>query len=266
MNAKPNFREALLEALAEEERLPVRHPTAEQLWAFRAKDLPPQREREILEHLGRCRECVDQVSFYSEFAGEDSATSSPDEPAEEAPAPLLHPIAGRSQSGRTPRRSRAARRFRRASTWIWNQRFGLAAGILLMVLPVGYQWRQARRTITALSQPQVNVELFHVRRPTRGAATAPEASVFDVGAEDQRFVVVLPTEGSFETYQIRILAADGRELWRNRELRPEPFGLHLRLELSRRFLSAGEYRFEVSGLKDGEPASTTAYKIVLRYL
>ncbi len=260
---KPSLKDLLVESRSEEERGLRYHPTSEELVRFRRGNLPQDEEESALEHIGVCRECADRLASCSRQAPENAASSHT-----------------KTDSVR-PSLEGELTVWDNVRDWLWPKdqpmpvlASGLAVLAVLSLVALAAsqwqraqaatsRWQEAQQAVAALSKPQVNIEIFQVKRASRGDGGV--ISTFEVGADDNRFVIVLPIDGEYEEYEVRILGPGDRELWSSRELRPDPYGVQTRFELSRHLLAGGDYVFEVSGVEGGKRQAPHAHRVTLIY-
>lgn len=250
-NDRPRIEELAAELLQERKQSFTGHPSLEELLSVRRGKLASEEAAEILRHLGACTVCADQLLFYLD---DPSATEI-----------LRGRIAAGLRNG-----------FAVVSRWLWpsDRRLvwnlaraagGFAAAWMLVVPSLRLD--RAQQVIAEMSQPQTSVEIFHVKSPVRGReASSSEETVFDIASEDRFFAVSLSVESGFEARQLRILDQDQKEIWKSRDLRLDPLGVHLRLGLSRRFVGPGKYFIEISGLEDGFAVPPRLYPVRFNFL
>jgi Putative zinc-finger len=240
------------------------HPTADELAAYHAGELPPAEEDAIQEHLLGCRECTDLLLALDELhrpeegepvpAGELDAVweglQARLPPREEIPAPAPLPFA----SPASPRPPSSSPR--------WLQ--ALAASLAVGVIGLSFWALSLRRTVDELSRPQLNApveDLFP--GPVRGGTAAQD--VVEIAPGTRFFTLVLPParEGSFEDYEVEIARAGGPAVWRGRGLRENRYG-SFSLTLSRRLVGEGEYRIRLFGIGAGGREEVGTYSLRVR--
>jgi hypothetical protein len=238
------------------------HPTADELAAYHAGELPPDREDRIQEHLLGCRECRDLLLALDELhrpeegepvpAGELDAVweglRAKLPRGEETPVPLPF----------TP--SRSSRPAVSSPRWLQ----ALAASLALGVIGLSFWAASLHRTVDELSQPQLNApveDLFP--SPVRGGPPSP--GVVEIAPETRFFTLVLtPTqERGFREYEIEIVRGDGSVVWSGRGLRRNRYG-SFSLTLSRRLTGEGEYRIRLFGIGGAEREGVGTYLLRVR--
>jgi hypothetical protein len=264
-NEKATLKDLLVGSIGEEGRCLRDHPTTEKLVEFRGGNLSQDQENTVLEHLGICRECADSLLDFAACCEEPPRAIEVESMAGESADPsVFSDVWGRIRDRLWPDGGMFRGRVLQ----------GLAcATVLALVVFSMFQWQrasdlrsrwqEAREAVAELSQPQLNMKILPIRRVVRDVG--PQFWLLDLGADDRRFLMFFPVSGKYESYQLRILGADGREVSKFEGLQPDELGLQVHLELSREFLKPGDYVFEVSGLKDGEPESADEHRVRLLY-
>ncbi|HEY2292011.1 MAG TPA: anti-sigma factor [Thermoanaerobaculia bacterium] len=217
------------------------HLSEDDVAAYRAGSLPPDREARAQAHLLACRECTDLLLGLEELAGEGEPVPPAElaaawqrmrarlpRPAQPVPAPLPFPTARR-----------------RAAPPVWLG--ALAASLLVAVVGLSLYVASLRRTVSELNRPQTNapvVDLFP--EPLRGGRDKVETLTL---APDVRvFLLVLnPTDSrTFPRYELEVARAGGGVVWRG-DLTRNDLG-SFSLVLPRSLMGEGEHRLHLWGV------------------
>ena len=148
----------------------------------------------------------------------------------------------------------------------YAKRGGLGGAALIALLAVAFGlavWvTQLRREI---AQPRVNVHLADLVPPEAAREGGEGATqTVSVPAEASRLVLLLNLAAPrvFPEYEVEIVDAGGRTVWRRRGLRRSPDGTFA-VEMPRRFLPPGDYRLRLGGLGPGGPEPVVEYRFAL---
>jgi hypothetical protein len=167
----------------------------------------------------------------------------------------------RSRLAREPRPPEAPRPVPRRR-WLFSLRTAYALSALLLVTTVALAaWvARLRGELRRLDAPQANLQVATLSATRGGGA----AITLDVPRGAERFLLVLApaADPSPEGYRIAVSRKDGREIWSQGGLARGDDG-SFSLELSRRFLAAGEYRIRVSAIEGGQERELGEYPIRL---
>lgn len=110
-----------------------------------------------------------------------------------------------------------------------------------------------------LTQPQINIPIITLSAVRRAEST-PEQAI-PLPASPGWMVISLELEGASEyrTYRATLSTADGRRLWKNDHLQPNPYGA-LTISFHSTFLPAGAYLLALEGLPPkGDPVAIANY-------
>jgi hypothetical protein len=240
MADEPGLRLAVRALAAAERRLLADHPMPDELVDYQAGDVTAAEKERLQEHLALCPACAQavlDVGPLPEVRLSDRTVA--------AAWTRFAERAGRS--GPLPDR-------RRSVAWPWS----VAAALLCVVLGLAVETARLRREAGALAGPRAGVQIVDLlpagEEVQRSANEADTADAVQAPAWVDRLVLNLnlPQEGVLPVYSSRIMAMDGREIWRGAALRPGADGA-LTVELPRRLLPAGKYRIALSG--NGAPVA-----------
>jgi hypothetical protein len=220
-------------------------------------DISPEQRERIQDHLALCRACLRTVLDLDAF---------PDLPPQGSEERLssgeLAIEWGRFQEQAGAARSAVRRRSLLTSAALpW----GLAAALLAVIVGLSVQTVRLQRQAGELSQPQGGVELVDLS-PVDGKLERAEAETEGIrlSAWADRLILILNLADirSFPEYEVELVTADGREVWRGGGLRRSPEGTFA-LEVPRRFLSAGSYRIRLSGASPEGRTAVAEYSLIL---
>jgi hypothetical protein len=233
------MREAMAELAAA--RGPATHPDPDELAAYHAAELPPERERRIQDHLAACRECAGLLLDLDGLADPETAAGSGLAGKEAVWQRLrqeIQPAPGKDVFGAAP-----VTPIRRAGVSSPRWLHALAASLLIATVGLSLWVAALRRTVDELSRPQPNAPLLDLYSGVaRGEGSGRPA--LTVPADARLFTLILNPAGRRSTrYRVVIERAAGGEVWSG-ELEPNPFG-SLSLTLSRRALGPGDYRIRL---------------------
>jgi hypothetical protein len=242
------------------------HPTPEALTAYDADELTPEQDGRIQEHFLECRDCPELLLDYKTFSAKDAE-------AQEVPGLSEGWIAASWESLRTRLASEARRggwrsflaRLRRRLSSL-TLAYAVAAVSLACMMGLSAWVAFLHREVGRMQEPQLNPTIVNlsVAEPTRGD---PVESLVVVPAGSRSLLLVLvPLREPMETeHRLEIWTRKGREVWSGGGLTRTADGTFV-VELSRRFLAAGEYLVRLlrnSGR--GEPALVEEYAVRLVY-
>lgn len=220
------------------------HPDDETLRLLRSGHLPHDREQRVLGHLGQCSTCADRLLFYA--AGEEDSEGVERDDLEEA-----------------WRRMKTDRDFpgaRWPSARLCLELFGL---VLLVFLAV--EWRERESSQALLSAPSSYVDIVDL---AANAPVDPESPVrhrtpLDLSPTNPVALTVLAVEPGFGNYQVQILDARQREIWRADPLDVDSQGIAT-LKLSQGFLEDGRYDIMVTAFDGDAIAAHWSFPIEIR--
>ena len=237
-----------------------RHPAPEQIVAYHERRLAADEAEQIRAHLVDCPDCTVELLELAALVG-----------AEDDPAPDLSSADVEAAWQRQRRRlfpspvaqldpgRFAARPLRRA--WATAASLGLAAALLAGVVVV--QWR----TIARLEQPQANLPLVNLVPSGSVRQGAPAIRELQLPADAPRAWVILnpDAEAVFDSYDVDVFGP-GREVVLRFDDLPISEKGNFRLEIPRAVLSAGDYRFVLSGRKEGQRRGVGEFALRVRPL
>ena len=221
---------------------PAEHPNRDTLREYYLDRLAPEQRELLLDHLSRCPACAGTYLDLEASLGLEGAGGAP-EPVEpfsevEREAAWQRLRAGRISWWRRPRRSFAAVLARPGFA------YGLAA--LFLASAIGLAVQSPPRPDP---QPTARLLLWDLipesERHRTGGLGADQAveEVIPRTAETERIVLLLnlPKPPAQDSYEVRILDRDSREIWRGEAAGPSRYG-SFAVELPATFLPAGAYR------------------------
>lgn len=206
------------------------HPAPEELLDYHHGDLAEADRERIQDHLVLCEACSRTVLDLDSF-------------------PDVEPV---READRLSEFELAAdwKRFReRAFAKPVRPRFPWAVAASLLVAALGVTWgaRQSQQ-VRELSGPRADVFVADLV-PLGSEVRGPEAGeVVRVPAWADRVLLLLNLArgGAHPEYEVRVLAPDGREVWRRGGLRPSPDGTFA-LEVPADLLEGGAHRIRLLG-------------------
>jgi hypothetical protein len=119
---------------------------------------------------------------------------------------------------------------------------------------------ELRRRLAAASAPQLNVPLVSLEPDAlRGE---PGAATVVLPADANLVTIVLNTadDRDYQDHELRILDGRGSRVWSGRGLRKSARNTFT-LSVPRDVLGVGEYRLELTGLRDGQAGTVQAYQL-----
>lgn len=253
MDTRSDLSAALRSHLRETLCAPPPHPTAEELAAYHADQLPPVEDAALREHLVRCEECSALVLELAELS-ESSAKAATENTEFEAAA------AWRRQRPRilAALRSAAPTTITASARWAW----AAAACLALVSLTLGIWVTDLRETVDDLRGPRINPPLVNLE--PQGAVRHPPAAVPTMELSDaapRGWLILNAVEDStYPSYRIELIAVDGLTRWSAEKLRRSEAG-NFRLELTRETVPAGRYRILLSGQRDGRTEPIAEFQL-----
>ncbi|HYU33829.1 MAG TPA: hypothetical protein VEW48_16880 [Thermoanaerobaculia bacterium] len=226
------------------------HPSVEMLAAYHDDRLPHDQDEEIQEHFVDCPECPEVMLDLDRFTSPEAA-----EAAKLELSDTWVDVAWRRLRSRLTVEARPARpelRWLRSSGTAWCLAallFPCTLGLWLRVDALAGEKRD-------LEAPQLNPPVWYVEPlpDVRGETPPPTEVAVPAGA--RQFLLVLSPAGepplrSDREYLLKIQTWQGEDLWSDRGLEKSAEGNFV-VALYRRFLPAGDYRFQVIGIADRE--------------
>lgn len=228
------------------------HPSVELLAAYHEDRLPPEQNGEIQEHFVECPECpelmLDLDRFTSPEAAEAAKRDLSDTWVETAWARL------RSRLAVEPRPARPALRRLRSPVLAWSLTVLLIPCSAGLWLQVGELAEEVRR----FEAPQLNPPLLRIEpaQTVRGGDLPPPELSVPAGARQLLLVLVSADLAEHGEYRLEIRNGRGERIWEEHGLHKNEEGAFV-ITLSRRFLPAGSYLFQVTGIAGGEDVPFT---------
>jgi hypothetical protein len=234
------------------------HLADEVLRDFQAGRLEPVEKDRVLDHVARCRDCLDLVNDLRAF----SAAALPR--AETAAADFEAAAFWRTLRPRLEREppetlevAAVARPARSGGGW----RTPALLAAALAVAALGITSLQQSRTISELRRPRANVEVYDLYLDTSersGTGPAPER----VLSPSAGVIVFTPRDpGSHADYEVAIVDPGGGRVWAARGFVADPDDGSFSLWLPPGFLSAGEYAVRLSGIDGGDSELIEEYAL-----
>jgi anti-sigma factor RsiW len=220
------------------------HPSVEMLAAYHDDRLPHEKDEEIQEHFVDCPECPEVMLDLDRFTAPEAA-----EAAHRDLSDTWVDVAWRRLRSRLAVEPSAVAprplQWLRSSGTAWSLTALLAPCTLALWLQVDTLAGEKRD----LEEPQLNPPLSWVEPlpDVRGEPLPPTEVTIPAGA--RRFVLILAPAGGpplppGRGYLLRIQTWQGQELWWKGGLEKSADGTFV-VALGRRFLPAGDYRFQV---------------------
>jgi hypothetical protein len=234
-----------------------RHPEPDELVDFHLGALSAADRERIEEHITFCPECAQVVLDLAQIVTPLAADQQPN-------APELDPewrrlLTRLERSEPRPSSSSTHSAASRKSPW------ALAASLLLSAGLLGWAVH-LRRELEITRQPQTGVALVDLEPATRGAQRSEERPrQVRLAPGVAKLVVVLDLGDlrTFPRYGLKLLAPDGRVLWRTEEARRADDGTFV-FEIPRTVLrEPGIYRIEVEGRHGNEAVQLAGYSLMV---
>ena len=238
------------------------HPSPEELFAYRSRELAPLERESVQDHLAFCQECTRMI------LGLESALSM------ESPggvAPISQPVVstrwdelrGRLRVGWMTRVSEALRHF------MGPQRLALGVGTVSLLVIAGLLlWLSSLLgMIRELEGPRANIFIEDLKPHTvaqlRGDRSPTRLTV-PVEAEFILLILNLVDVMPFPEYRLEIVDANELPAWTDQGIRRTP-DENFTVELPRAFLPAGNYRLRLFGLGEDKERQLVEYALELHY-
>jgi anti-sigma factor RsiW len=227
------------------------HPTADELAAYHDGELPPEQEERVRGHLLACAECAELLLDFDALRNDPDFGRQRPAPAAEldavwqavrahaAPPPSTVTSASPPALRERPRRSDRSR---------WAQ--ALAAALLIGVIGLSLWVAALRRTVSELSQPQLNAPVLDLQpSPERGSVES--GTTLKLPADVKVFTLVLnpASPRDFPSYAVAIERAGGGKVWSGEGLEKNRYG-SFSLAVPRSLVPDGTYTIRLFG-KDG---------------
>jgi hypothetical protein len=125
--------------------------------------------------------------------------------------------------------------------------------------------------VEALSQPQVNVSIKDLTPGTllRGAGQTGAAQTIKVPADANVFTLILNTDRdlSYPHYEVAVSDQQGKSIWRRQGLHKDADAPvdYFTVQMTRRFLPAGQYHIKLYGLRPAGRTLLEAYDVRIQY-
>jgi len=129
------------------------------------------------------------------------------------------------------------------------------------------QIAELRRSVTALSQPQVNVPIIDLDPQGSTRAQSPGAlTTIDVPSGAKLFTLILNITGepSHPRYTLEISNQRGARVWHGSGLQKSPYN-NFTVALPRQSFPAGQYRIKLYGERDGKKELLEEYAVRVQY-
>jgi hypothetical protein len=252
------------------------HPSARELTAYHHGELPPEDTERIRDHLALCRHCADLVLDFASFGEPEAEAVEGGEglPAvweslrsrlgDEKPSPATVIPFPRRAPPRLPRSTLIAASLLAAVFGGWTIfRWQSEAATAERLARAEARIAELERDRDELVEPQLLVPVADLFPPSyqRGSDEVPTLGV----PRAARIFVLqlhLADPGTHPDYSLRIVSADGEEIWSGTGLRQTSAG-HFRIALPRRLLPAGRYGIELYGASEGQRTRLERYDLAI---
>jgi hypothetical protein len=223
------------------------HPTPELLSAYHDDQLSPETDGEIQEHFVECEECPELMLDLDQLTTPEAVEAA----KADLPDTWVDTAWRRLRSGLAAE----ARPARPSSRWLRSPAFAWALTVLLVpcTLFLWFRVDALAGELRDLQAPQLNPPSWSVEPAPVLRSEDPPPPELAVPAGVRRFSLVFNPAGvppDLE-YRLKIRDGQGKDIWSERGLYKNAEG-GFSVILSRRFLPAGLYIFQVIGLA-GEP-------------
>lgn len=221
------------------------HPDADAWIAYHEGELEAAEEERLRGHLVKCPACVSTLLDLDAFAG----GGDPGELSELERAAAWRAMRSALERQEAPTRAPGLAGGRFAVPWALAA--SLVAGVLGLALWDAHRTAgELRGTVTALTEPQINVPILDLF-PDTATRSGGEAQLPAVPpAEFFTLLLALEEPREFPDYEVEILDAGGDVVWSKRGLEMSDFG-NFKLGLSGRFLASGEHQIRLYGVEAG---------------
>ncbi len=243
MSQIPVQSEALAAALAAEAQARAgAHESDATILDYLAGTLAEDVHGQVQEHLAGCKTCAQRLLDLEPFARPESVD--PRQVEDFVAAATWRELRGRIDGEERDQRPWLSGRIQSRQMLAASFVFGL-----LMLSPWLMWLRTAnsrlRLSVAELSAPQINTPVLWLDEQTRGEPQVPTLRL----PEQQVFQLVmmwLDNAESFSEFEVEIVDSEGREIWREGNLRLNPD--ILRFGFWTGMLEPGEYRFRTYGI------------------
>jgi hypothetical protein len=219
-----------LARLLQEERAQDRAgcPSSDDLAAAALRSLAPDRQQTVLDHLGACADCAEELR---ECLG-------------------LQDWAGVAEPSLPAPRERVL--------------LALAATLAAATLGLGIWNASLRRTAADQREPALNVPIVDLAPAgaSRGAAPAPVRAPVPSGAARVMLVLATAAPEAHGEYGLEIADADGRRLWRGTGLLRSRHGTFT-ASVPRELLAGGPRRVRLFAIDAGRESTLESYSLEL---
>lgn len=225
------------------------HPTPELLSAYHDDQLSPETDGEIQEHFVECEECpelmLDLDQLTTPEAVEAAKADLSDTWVDAAWRRLRSGLAAEARPARPPSR------WLRSPALAWGLTVLLTPCTLFLLLRVDALAGELRD----LQAPELNPPSWSLEPIPVLRSESPPPTELAVPAGTRRFYLVLNSAGAPADleYSLKIRDGQGKDIWWERGLYKNAEGTFI-VTLSRRFLPAGLYSFQVIGIAGGQGA------------
>ncbi|HEX9943142.1 MAG TPA: zf-HC2 domain-containing protein [Thermoanaerobaculia bacterium] len=230
------------------------HPDPDELAAYHAGELSPERESRIQDHLAACRECaallLDLDSLADPGFGAGSGAAGKEDVWQRLRDEAPMRKEGTASAPVVPFRRRTV-----PSSPRWLQT--LAAALLVATVGLSLWVSSLRRTVQELSQPQPAPVLV-LSGAVRGEGSGRIG--YSVPATAFATLILIPPPPRSTRYRVVIERSSGEEVWSRGGLAPDENG-YLGLKVSPRAMGPGDYRVRLLG-PGGEPIEEYALRVL----
>ena len=223
------------------------HPSQEELIAYHQRNLAPEEDDRVRDHLVACSECRGALLCFDDLL---------------RPSPAAEPPFSEIELAAAWRRFRE--RLRPRVPW-WLR--AAAAVLLVGAAALSYWSIGLYHELAELSRPQLNTPILDLLPQDTVYLGRSASAEIALPANVRFFTVVLNSSvrRSHGDYAVEISRADGRRIYAGQGLERNAFG-SFTLTLARRTMKPGEYRIHLFGLTDGkrEPIGQYVLRIAAR--
>ncbi len=240
--------EALAAVLAEDAATRAgEHPELDELAGYLARDLVPETEARIQDHLVACRPCTTKLLDLETLSRPGPETA-------EGVTDLATIAAWREQKSRIAELEAARRRQR----WV----SAVAASFFVATIGLTAHVGQLRRTIAGLEAPELNPQTVYL---DASALRSGGSKTIELGPDTKSLTLSFTpaTDESWTDYEVQILRTSGTEVWSGRGLELSGYG-SLDLRVPRALLPAGTYQVRLHGLEGDRREQLLAAEVVVR--